>query len=167
MFLRYGSLIFGWRTRPPRDYSDAVTHAVAKPVKFIARKAHVPMGKTERERQKRRYSPFIRKVRRIYRRITGKWMTAEANARAENTQAVEVDDVAQDQEVTKQTYVTINEPDVINVPTHMVHDETEEHGSAHPDESQEVIEVGHGPGSHSDRIHVDRDELRRIIQGHY
>lgn len=33
--IRYAALKFGWRTRPARDYSDAVTQAVAKPVKHV------------------------------------------------------------------------------------------------------------------------------------
>lgn len=33
--IRYAALRFGWRTRPARDYSDAVTQAVAKPVKHV------------------------------------------------------------------------------------------------------------------------------------
>ena len=34
--LRYASLFFGWRTKPPRDYSDVVTRAVSKPVRSVA-----------------------------------------------------------------------------------------------------------------------------------
>ena len=33
--IRYAALKFGWRTRPARDYSDAVTQAVAKPVRHV------------------------------------------------------------------------------------------------------------------------------------
>ena len=46
MVLRYLSLIMGWRTKPPRDYSDTVVESVARPMRFIARKVHVPIGKT-------------------------------------------------------------------------------------------------------------------------
>ncbi len=48
MALRYLSLILGWRTKPPRDYSDRVVESVVRPARFIARKVHVPMGKTAR-----------------------------------------------------------------------------------------------------------------------
>lgn len=50
--LRYASLLFGWRTKPPRDYSDVVTKAVARPVKSVARRVRPPKGKIEREKEK-------------------------------------------------------------------------------------------------------------------
>ena len=43
--VRYASLLFGWHTKPPTDYSDVVTKKVAKPVRAVARKAHIPEGK--------------------------------------------------------------------------------------------------------------------------
>ena len=39
--LRYASLFFGWRTKPPRDYSDVVTRAVSKPVRSVANRARM------------------------------------------------------------------------------------------------------------------------------
>lgn len=36
--LRYASIAFGWRTRPPHDYSNAVAHAVKHPVRAVARR---------------------------------------------------------------------------------------------------------------------------------
>lgn len=50
--LRYASLLFGWRTKPPRDYSDVVTKAVARPVRSVARRVRPPKGKIEREKEK-------------------------------------------------------------------------------------------------------------------
>lgn len=35
--LRYASILLGWRTKPPRDYTDAVTKAVARPVRVVVR----------------------------------------------------------------------------------------------------------------------------------
>ncbi|MEQ3362110.1 trimeric intracellular cation channel family protein [Raoultibacter massiliensis] len=52
LILRYASLLFGWRTKPPRDYSDVVTKAVARPVKSVARRVKPPKGKIEREKEK-------------------------------------------------------------------------------------------------------------------
>ncbi len=75
MGLRYLSLIMGWRTKPPRDYSDTVVESVARPVRFIARKVHVPMGKTARERQgTTKFERFKRKGKRLYDRMSGRWM---------------------------------------------------------------------------------------------
>jgi len=39
--LRYASLLFGWNTQPPTDYSDVVTETVAKPIRAVARKTHL------------------------------------------------------------------------------------------------------------------------------
>lgn len=75
MLLRYLSLIMGWRTKPPRDYSDTVVESVARPMRFIARKVHVPMGKTARERQgTTKFDRFKRKGKKLYDRMSGRWM---------------------------------------------------------------------------------------------
>ncbi|WP_139650890.1 trimeric intracellular cation channel family protein [Raoultibacter phocaeensis] len=52
LILRYASLFFGWRTKPPRDYSDVVTKAVARPVQSVARRVRPPKGKIEREKER-------------------------------------------------------------------------------------------------------------------
>lgn len=74
--IRYAALAFGWRTRPARDYSDVVTHAVKKPFRFIARKVHVPMGKTARDRDNSPAARLHRAWGRFYNRISGHWMDA-------------------------------------------------------------------------------------------
>lgn len=75
MVLRYLSLIMGWRTKPPRDYSDTVVESVARPMRFIARKVHVPIGKTARERQgTTKFDRFKRKGKKLYDRLSGRWM---------------------------------------------------------------------------------------------
>lgn len=83
MGLRYLSLILGWRTKPPRDYSDRVMESVVRPARFIARKVHVPMGKTARERQGQntKFDRFKRHGKRLYDRLSGRWMdeTGEQN----------------------------------------------------------------------------------------
>lgn len=53
--LRYASLFFGWRTKPPRDYSDVVTKAVARPVRSVARRVRPPKGKVERDKERTGY----------------------------------------------------------------------------------------------------------------
>jgi uncharacterized membrane protein YeiH len=50
--LRYASLFFGLETKPPHDYSDAVTKAVKWPVKKVKQKVRAPKGKTERDKAK-------------------------------------------------------------------------------------------------------------------
>lgn len=91
--IRYASLALGWRTHEPRDYSDAVTDAVKRPVAFIARKAHVPMGKTAHDRKNTRMNRFMHYGKRAYERMSGQWMTrhdversgaADATAKAAN-----------------------------------------------------------------------------------
>lgn len=52
LILRYASLFFGWHTKPPRDYSDVVTKAVARPVRSVARRVRPPKGKIEREKER-------------------------------------------------------------------------------------------------------------------
>lgn len=52
LILRYTSLFFGWRTKPPRDYSDVVTKAVSRPVRSVARRVRPPKGKIEREKER-------------------------------------------------------------------------------------------------------------------
>lgn len=82
--IRYGSLAFGWSTRPPRDYSDKVTRAVARPMRFVARKAHVPLGKTARDRADRsRLAQVARLWARFYNRISGRWMELRDTVRDE------------------------------------------------------------------------------------
>lgn len=73
--LRYLSLIMGWRTKPPRDYSDTVVKSVARPARFIARKVHVPVGKTARERQANtNWDKLKRHGKKLYDRMSGRWM---------------------------------------------------------------------------------------------
>ena len=43
--LRYASLLLGWRTKPPRDYTDVVTKAVARPVRSVARRVRPPRAR--------------------------------------------------------------------------------------------------------------------------
>ncbi|WP_304426377.1 trimeric intracellular cation channel family protein [uncultured Adlercreutzia sp.] len=75
LLLRYLSLIMGWRTKPPRDYSDTVVDTVARPARFIARKVHVPVGKTARERQANTgWEKFKRRGKKLYDRMSGRWM---------------------------------------------------------------------------------------------
>lgn len=62
--LRYASLFFGWRTQEPRDYSDVVASAVARPVKSVARRVRPPKGKIERERERK---TAYDKLRRLWR----------------------------------------------------------------------------------------------------
>ena len=61
--LRYASLLLGWRTKPPRDYTDVVTKAVARPVRSVARRVRPPKGKVERDRERTGYE----RLRRIWR----------------------------------------------------------------------------------------------------
>ena len=53
--LRYASLFFGWRTKPPRDYSDVVPRAVSKPVRSVANRVRPPKGKVERDKERHGY----------------------------------------------------------------------------------------------------------------
>ncbi len=54
LIVRYMSLLLGWHTKPSHDYSDAVTQAVAKPVKSVAKMVRAaPKGKTERDKEQR------------------------------------------------------------------------------------------------------------------
>lgn len=84
--LRYAALAFGWRTRPARDYSDVVTHAVKKPFRFIARKVHVPVGKTARDRDNSPAAQMRRAWGRFYNRISGHWMDATEDGASESAQ---------------------------------------------------------------------------------
>ena len=65
--LRYASLFFGWKTTPPKDYTDVVTSAVARPVKSVARRVRPPKGKVERERERRR---AYERLRWLWRYLT-------------------------------------------------------------------------------------------------
>lgn len=133
MGLRYLSLILGWRTKPPRDYSDRVVESVARPARFIARKVHVPMGKTARERQgNTRMERIKRQGMRLYNRLSGHWM----------------DETAEHFEPTVLM-------DKLEVP--IVGAEKVGAGSDRPSEAPSP------EPDPSDRIVVDRDELYRII----
>ncbi|MEY8461585.1 TRIC cation channel family protein [Eggerthellaceae bacterium 24-137] len=135
MGLRYLSLILGWRTKPPRDYSDRVVESVVRPARFIARKVHVPMGKTARERQgNTRLERFKRQGKRLYNRLSGRWM----------------DETAEQFEPTVLM-------DKLELP--IVGAEKVAAGGA-GDQASEAPSPEPDP---SDRIVVDRDELYRII----
>lgn len=135
MGLRYLSLILGWRTKPPRDYSDRVVESVARPARFIARKVHVPMGKTARERQgNTRMERIKRQGMRLYNRLSGHWM----------------DETAEHFEPT----VLMDKLEVPIVGAEKI--------SAGNDSDQMPEAPGPEPDP-SDRIVVDRDELYRII----
>lgn len=116
--LRYASLFFGWRTSPPRDYSDVVTSAVAKPVKSVARRVRPPKGKVERDKERRGYE----KLRAFWARMNGEGVPERAGKSGRMPQT------SDEQETTR----------------------------------DESIERTSDP---SDRIIVDREELRRIIGG--
>lgn len=51
--LRYASLLLGWHTKPPRDCTDVVAKAVARPVRSVARRVLPPKGKVQRDRERR------------------------------------------------------------------------------------------------------------------
>lgn len=62
VILRYSSLLFGWRTKEPHDYSDVVTSAVARPVLSVARRVRPPKGKVERERERKSAYEHLRRL---------------------------------------------------------------------------------------------------------
>lgn len=47
--LRYASLLLGWRTKPPRDYTDVVVRAVTRPVRSVVRRISPTKSKLRRE----------------------------------------------------------------------------------------------------------------------
>ncbi|MCL1797748.1 MAG: TRIC cation channel family protein [Eggerthellaceae bacterium] len=54
--VRYASLFFGWYSHPPTDhYSDVVTKTVSKPMRFAARKLHIPEDEAKRVARKLRF----------------------------------------------------------------------------------------------------------------
>lgn len=55
LILRYTSIFFGWKTTPPRDYSDVVTNAVARPVRSVVRRVKAPKGKLSREKERKEF----------------------------------------------------------------------------------------------------------------
>ena len=87
--LRYASLFFGWRTSPPRDYSDVVTRVVSRPVKSVARRVRPPKGKVERDKERHGYE----KLRIFWARLNGEHVpkrNLEGNAPANATTSVDV-----------------------------------------------------------------------------
>lgn len=48
MIVRYTSLVFGWHTKPPTDYSDVIT----RPVKVVVDRVHPPKSKIAREKER-------------------------------------------------------------------------------------------------------------------
>lgn len=111
--LRYASLFFGWKTKPPKDYSDVVANAVSRPVKSVARRVKPPKGKTERDKERRGYE----KLRAFWARMNGEMPEKPEPKNPSDTSAVG--------------------------------NETPAPHASDP----------------SDRIVVDRDELRRILNG--
>lgn len=65
--VRYTSLFFGFKTRPPRDYSNVIT----KPVKTVASRMKPPKGKVQRDKERRPYE----KLARFWKRLHGQQPT--------------------------------------------------------------------------------------------
>lgn len=110
--LRYASLFFGWSTKPPKDYSDVVANAVARPVRSVAKRVRPPKGKVERDKERNR---AYAKLKYFWARLNGEIPPPRKRREAEQA-AIEQD---------------------------------AESRASDP----------------SDRIVVDRDELRRILGG--
>ena len=119
--LRYASLFFGWKTTPPKDYTDVVTSAVARPVKSVARRVRPPKGKVERERERRR----------AYERLRWLWRVPGGTSPLPP--------------VEKRGSEAAAQPDAPATP--------------------QAAPADAAPSDPSDRIHVDREELRRIMGG--
>ena len=165
--IRYGSLVFGWSTRPPRDYSDKVTRAVAKPMQFVARKARVPLGKTARDRgDGGRLARAAKLWTRFYNRVSGRWMELRDTVRddaagrdAGCAEGAEADcthwaDVPPEADVPYQALADATRPapsDARRAPA----------GDAAPDAPDDRPPAP-APDP-SDRLLVDRDELRRAL----
>lgn len=81
--LRYASLFFGWRTKPPRDYSDVVTRAVSKPVRSVANRVRPPKGKVERDKERRGYE----KLRIFWARMNGDYVAKQSRNDCESAAA--------------------------------------------------------------------------------
>ena len=171
--IRYGSLVFGWSTRPPRDYSDKVTNAVVKPMQFVARKARVPLGKTARDRgDSGRLARAARLWTRFYNRVSGRWMELRDTGRDDGrsphgscAEGAEADCVHWD-----------DVPPEADVPYRMAPPPRRPGGRGGSGEPEAVgrdasrrDESGPGAPDPSDRLFVNRDELRRVmgaIDGH-
>ena len=119
--LRYASLFFGWKTTPPKDYTDVVTSAVARPVKSVARRVRPPKGKVERERERRG----------AYERLRWLWRVPGGTSPLPP--------------VEKRGSEAAAQPDAPATP--------------------QAAPADAAPSDPSDRIHVDREELRRIMGG--
>ncbi len=73
--VRYASLFFGFKTRPPRDYSNVIT----KPVKSVASRMKPPKGKVQRDKERHSYE----KLARFWRRLHGEHPAPTATTTSE------------------------------------------------------------------------------------
>ncbi len=82
--IRYISLIFGWKTKPPHDYTDAVAHAVTAPVKYVAEKAGVNVDKPIIPDDKDSLRWKISHAWKVFSdRISGRWMEEDEATQGE------------------------------------------------------------------------------------
>lgn len=66
--IRYGSLLFGWHTKPPRDYTDVI----ARPARAVANKVvRAPKGKVARDKERGRRSE---RLHRLWLRMNGEFV---------------------------------------------------------------------------------------------
>ena len=65
LILRYTSLLLGWHTKPPTDYSDVVTKTVAKPIRAVARKTHLDEKVQELSRKIHLPKPPFRRKKEV------------------------------------------------------------------------------------------------------
>ncbi|MCD8316470.1 MAG: TRIC cation channel family protein, partial [Eggerthellaceae bacterium] len=179
LVIRYASLIFGWQTAPPRDYTDTVVHAVGRPVKFIARKAHIPIGKVARDKQKKQAPKTRARViaGRIYRRLSGEWMndrqeasTAEATGTIspQSTGPIKQTAPSKADQPPKQKYRSSYLGSTMEFSpeadcTHWTSPPPEADVSDGAAAYAEAAGVTPPPADLSDRIFVDRKELHKVL----
>ncbi len=66
--IRYGSLLFGWHTKPPRDYTDVI----ARPARAVASKVvRAPKGKVARDKERSRQAE---RLHRLWLRMNGEYV---------------------------------------------------------------------------------------------
>ncbi|MEY8561829.1 trimeric intracellular cation channel family protein [Eggerthellaceae bacterium 3-80] len=75
--IRYASLFFGFKTRPPHDYSNVIT----KPVKSVAKRMKPPKGKVQRDKERHHYE----KLARFWKRLHGQQVTAQTETSPSQT----------------------------------------------------------------------------------
>ena len=167
--VRYASLFFGFKTRPPRDYSNVIT----KPVKSVASRMKPPKGKVQRDKERHSYE----KLARFWRRLHGEHPTPVDTAASEVSAAQaspaqtgalnKTGNIAHTGKIARVNQNTVSSTATnaatVSASTPKVHPTKGEAAKARAKDAEQTDQAAPAVADPSDRIIVSREELHQLF----